>query len=226
MDRKGETWKIRGNEYLQRKEYQKAIEMYGKAIEEDPKEGVYYANRALAYMKIDDYKHAESDINLAVQCSPKYVKAYLRRAAIHRHNGKYTEAKNDYKVVLQLESHNQEAIDGIKAIEKEFTVEQKLEKDVETIVIPSKCPTTVPTCYDEFERSWSECNDCDRSRYLDMIGLDSFKRIVEDNITSEILNQLAVVKADDKRWSSLIHTFKRYNLLKLFVNEKTKEWLA
>lgn len=35
------------------KEYERAIEMYTKAIELDPKNAVYYANRSLAHLRLE-----------------------------------------------------------------------------------------------------------------------------------------------------------------------------
>lgn len=58
----------------QEKEYGKAIEMYSKAIEMDPKNAVYYANRSLAHLRQESFGSALEDGILAVKSDPTYLK--------------------------------------------------------------------------------------------------------------------------------------------------------
>ncbi|CAJ0918925.1 16343_t:CDS:2 [Entrophospora sp. SA101] len=43
-----------GNGFFKRGNYELAIEHYGKAIEHDPKESIYFINRAMAYLKLQN----------------------------------------------------------------------------------------------------------------------------------------------------------------------------
>lgn len=56
------------------KEYDKAIDMYTKAIELDPKNAVYFANRSLAHLRQESFGSALEDGILAVKNDPTYLK--------------------------------------------------------------------------------------------------------------------------------------------------------
>ena len=56
------------------KNYMLAIELYGKAIDSDPLNAVYHANRAFAHIRIETYGSAVEDATEAIAIDPKYVK--------------------------------------------------------------------------------------------------------------------------------------------------------
>ena len=222
---KGDIYKEKGNNYLKQQKYEEAKEQYTLAINENPLEAIYYANRSLAEIKLNQYENAEKDINLAVQCNPKYVKAYLRRALILMHFKRYEDAKTDYQVVLKFEKNNKEALEGLKKIEKEIVIETKLSKEVKDIKIEIKVPETLPKNFEYFERDWSELNDEQRNEYLNFIGTKHFKLVCKDNLTTDMLNCIAKLKKNESEWRECIKGFPRFNLLKIFANEETKKWL-
>lgn len=80
-------------------EYDKAIEFYTKAIELNPNNAVYYANRSLAYMRVESFGFALADGMSAVKSDPTYLKAYYRRAAAHMSLGKFKGALVDLEYV-------------------------------------------------------------------------------------------------------------------------------
>lgn len=51
--------KVQGNEYFKKGNYEKAIECYTKAIENDSSQAVYYMNRAIAYKYSNNLKKVE-----------------------------------------------------------------------------------------------------------------------------------------------------------------------
>ncbi|BFU22242.1 tetratricopeptide repeat containing protein [Entamoeba histolytica HM-1:IMSS-B] len=225
MGCKGEEYKLKGNEFLQQKRYKEAKEQYTMAIKENPRESIYYGNRSLVEIKLEEYEEAQKDIDLALQCNPLYVKALLRRALISMHFKKYFEAKKDYLYVLELEKGNKEATNALVTIETLINKEDKLTKDVQEIKTSIKCPKEIPSNFDCFERNWKDLNEEERNKYLNYIGIDKFKILASENITSEMINQIAHIKKDDIQWSKCICSFKRISFLKLFVNEEAKKWL-
>lgn len=56
------------------KNYEGALEKYSKAIELDPQEDLYPANRANVYLKMKKWKEAEADCDTAVKLDPKNSK--------------------------------------------------------------------------------------------------------------------------------------------------------
>ena len=57
--------------------YDPAIEKYTKAIELDPKEVMYPANRAMVYLKMKKWTEAEEDCTSALKINNKYAKVFI-----------------------------------------------------------------------------------------------------------------------------------------------------
>lgn len=86
------------------KEYDKAIELYTKAIELIPDSAVFYANRSLAHLRQESFGFALTDGISAVQSDPAYLKGYYRRAAAQMSLGKFKKALSDFEYV-KIKNH-------------------------------------------------------------------------------------------------------------------------
>lgn len=73
--------------------------MYTKAIEMDPNNAVYYANRSLAHLRQESFGSALTDGISAVNSNPSYLKGYYRRAAAQMSLGKFKQALSDFEFV-------------------------------------------------------------------------------------------------------------------------------
>lgn len=91
------------------KEYDKAIEMYTKAIELEPNTAVYYANRSLAHLRQESFGSALEDGVLAVKNDPTYIKGYYRRAAAQMSLGKFKKALTDFEFVAKRRPNDRDA---------------------------------------------------------------------------------------------------------------------
>ena len=87
--------KIAGNKAYGDKDYNRAIELYGKAIicKPDP---IFYSNRAACYNALGDWERVVEDTTAAINIDSEYVKALNRRANAYEHLKKYSEALMDY----------------------------------------------------------------------------------------------------------------------------------
>lgn len=114
--------KVAGNKAYGSKDYNKAIDLYGKAIlcKPDP---VYYSNRAACYNVLSDWDRVVEDTSAAISMDPEYVKALNRRAHAYEHLGKYSEALLDYTASC--------IIDGFKNEQSAQSVERLLKKVAE-----------------------------------------------------------------------------------------------
>ena len=111
--------KERGNEWLKKGDYLKAIERYTAGMALDPANAVLPANRALALLKTSQFGPAETDCTLALSIDRTYVKAFQRRAAARTGLARLQEAVEDYDEVLRLEPSNKAAInEKTKLLEK------------------------------------------------------------------------------------------------------------
>lgn len=84
-----------GNSAYGNKEYNRAIDLYGKAIlcKPDP---IYYSNRAACHNALGDWQKVVEDTTAALNLDSDYVKALNRRANAYEHLKQYTEALTDY----------------------------------------------------------------------------------------------------------------------------------
>jgi import receptor subunit TOM70 len=114
--------KAAGNQAYGSKDYNKAIELYGKAIlcKPDP---VYYSNRAACYNVLSDWDKVVEDTSAAIAMDSEYVKALNRRAHAYEHLGMFSEALLDYTASC--------IIDGFKNEQSAQSVERLLKKVAE-----------------------------------------------------------------------------------------------
>jgi tetratricopeptide (TPR) repeat protein len=99
----------RGNAYLGKSEYERAIADYDRAIELDPKYAMAYHNRGLSHYNRRDYDQAIADYSHAIQLNPKYAVAYHGRGLAYRKKGEYDRAIADYDRVIELDPQYTEA---------------------------------------------------------------------------------------------------------------------
>ncbi|MCJ1427398.1 TOM (translocase of outer membrane) complex component [Sticta canariensis] len=87
--------KAAGNIAYGDKNYNEAIDLYGKAIlcKPDP---IFYSNRAACYNALGNWEKVVEDTSAAITLDSEYVKALNRRANAYEHLGKYSEALLDY----------------------------------------------------------------------------------------------------------------------------------
>ncbi|KAF9011149.1 hypothetical protein BDQ17DRAFT_1345591 [Cyathus striatus] len=79
---KAEQVKLEGNKLYGKKDFQAAYDRFSEAIELDPENAIFYANRSAASFSMKEYLDAGVDAEKAVELDPKYTKAWLRVATI------------------------------------------------------------------------------------------------------------------------------------------------
>lgn len=81
-----------GNTYLERKEYDKALETYDRVIQNQPIYSEAYANRGVIYMWQGKYDKAEEDLKTAIQQNPRASISRVNLAMIYKGQRKLNEA--------------------------------------------------------------------------------------------------------------------------------------
>ncbi|PLB35787.1 putative mitochondrial outer membrane translocase receptor (TOM70) [Aspergillus candidus] len=99
--------KAAGNKAYGSKDYNNAIELYGKAIicKPDP---VFYSNRAACYNVLSEWDKVVEDTSAAIAMDSEYVKALNRRAIAYEHQEKYSEALLDFTASCIIDSFSNE----------------------------------------------------------------------------------------------------------------------
>lgn len=114
--------KAAGNTAYGKKDYSRAIELYGKAIlcKPDP---IFYSNRAACYNALGEWEKVIEDTTAAINLDNEYVKALNRRANAYEHLDRYSEALLDFTASC--------IIDGFKTESSAQAVERLLKKVAE-----------------------------------------------------------------------------------------------
>ena len=111
-----------GNSAYGSKDYNKAIDLYSRAIlcKQDP---VFYSNRAACYSALGNWTKVIEDTTAAININPEYVKALNRRATAYENLGQFSESLLDFTASC--------IIDGFKTEQSAQAVERLLKKFAE-----------------------------------------------------------------------------------------------
>lgn len=122
--------------------YEKAIELYTKAIELNPHVASYYGNRSFAYLRTECFGYALNDASKAIELDRNYVKGYWRRAASYMSLSKFKLALKDFETVTKARPNDNDAkikytecnkIVKKLAFEKAISVEENKKNIADTI---------------------------------------------------------------------------------------------
>ena len=91
--------------YIQKKEYDKAIVDFTKAIEISPRYALAYANRgtAYSYKSYKDKEKAIADYTKAIEIDPTYAAIYNNRGSVYYIRRKYDTAITDYSKAIEID---------------------------------------------------------------------------------------------------------------------------
>jgi mitochondrial import receptor subunit TOM70 len=127
-----------GNSAYGSKDYNKAIDLYSKAIlcKADP---VFYSNRAACYNALGEWEKVVEDTTAAINLDPEYVKALNRRANAYEKLGDYSPALLDLTASCIIDGFkNPAAAEGVEKLLK-LVAEEKAKK------MMADRPTKVPS---------------------------------------------------------------------------------
>lgn len=127
-----EEAKLRGNTALKEHRFDDAIEHYTQAIELDPSNAIFYANRAQAEIKLEQYGAAITDCTLSVEKDPLYVKAFYRRAVAKSSILQHKDALKDLDIVLKLKPNDSASVklqSELKRMVRRLAFEKAIQDD-------------------------------------------------------------------------------------------------
>ena len=73
-----EKFKGEANECFRQEKFSAAENLYSKAIELNPNNAVYFANRSITHLKQESFGYALADASKAIEIDSTYTKAYYR----------------------------------------------------------------------------------------------------------------------------------------------------
>jgi tetratricopeptide (TPR) repeat protein len=99
----------RGNSYLNRGDYDRAIDDFDKAIGLKPDDDISYFNRGIAFRERNEYDRAIEDFNKVVSLRPDAPDSYFGRGNVYHSNQNYDRAIEDFTKAISLKSNYAEA---------------------------------------------------------------------------------------------------------------------
>lgn len=88
---------------LRVEKWDRAVELFSKSVEDNPKFFVAYHNRAIAYSKMGEYDKSIQDLKKALQLNPDYPDAYGLMGLVYEIKKDYLEALKVYQEALSRE---------------------------------------------------------------------------------------------------------------------------
>ena len=95
-------WRIEGNKRYLKGDYNSAINLYNKAIDESSINYEAFFNRGLVHHDLRMYNDAISDFTTAIQLNSKFAEAYKNRALSHYALNESEKALEDYNIAMRL----------------------------------------------------------------------------------------------------------------------------
>ncbi len=101
-----EFWLDTGRIFLERKDYQSALEAYKQAIFLDPNDADAYANKSEALFRLESYKEALRASEQAIQLDNNLAKAWTNKGVALSNFKRYDEAIDAYDQAIRLDPNN------------------------------------------------------------------------------------------------------------------------
>ncbi|CAG2121933.1 unnamed protein product, partial [Medioppia subpectinata] len=115
--KEAERLKNEGNELMKSEQFEKALEMYGRAIDLDASNAVYFCNRAAAHSKLNNHEFALEDCKRAITCDPGYSKAYGRMGLAFGNLNDHLKSRDCYRKAVELDPSNESYRNNLKIAE-------------------------------------------------------------------------------------------------------------
>jgi small glutamine-rich tetratricopeptide repeat-containing protein alpha len=126
-----EKLKQEGNGLMTKKEHDKAIDAYTKAIELDSTNPIYFSNRAAAHSSKGDHLSAIGDAEKAIELDPNFTKGYSRLGHAQYSIGDYAAAATAYRRGLELDPTNASLKQGLTNSEQHVQQESSSSTSVQ-----------------------------------------------------------------------------------------------
>ncbi|RHZ80485.1 hypothetical protein Glove_135g22 [Diversispora epigaea] len=100
--RRAELHKTKGNTYFSKKDYENAIREYTAALTQNPRNAVYYTNRALCYLKLKKHDNVIADCEEAINRDENSVKGHYMLGQALTEKGEFKSSISNLQKAYEL----------------------------------------------------------------------------------------------------------------------------
>lgn len=118
LARTADVFKQAANTAFLARDYDTAVSFYSEAIMLDPRNGVFYSNRAAAHFQRGNLAEALDDADRSVELRPEWGRAHFRRAATLMKMDRLDEAERAIEAGLAAEPDSFELLEARKSLAK------------------------------------------------------------------------------------------------------------
>jgi len=183
---KAEEFKQHGNKAFKEGNYPKAIEWYSKAIDANPMEPSYYANRAACYLGLKKFQKCIQDCDDTLAIDPKFTKALRRKARSLYCLGRFKEAKENFEKTIRIDPKDTTLKDELREVKMVETVALSIESHYEQ----GKYTEALV----EIDRALGICNDLN---FLKIKQVDCLAKTGHADKAVQIANQILSENANN-----------------------------
>ncbi|MGB0177453.1 MAG: tetratricopeptide repeat protein, partial [Owenweeksia sp.] len=115
---RGDIYFKLGVYYMNRKEMNRALESYTKAVQLNPKDAGSYFNMGVIHVDLKAYEQAAGFFTQAINSQEKNYKAYYGRGYCYEVTGQFEKSKEDYLMAIQSNPSYTPAGEGLERVNK------------------------------------------------------------------------------------------------------------
>lgn len=97
-----------------------AILFLDKAIEEEPKNAIYYSERGVCYLNLQEFGRALADMNTSVDLDPDYSYRYASRGFVKDRMGDTKGGIADYEIAVKLDPEDSIAYNNLGLLQEKL----------------------------------------------------------------------------------------------------------
>lgn len=122
---------IKAQESIAKQEYDKAVDLLTKAINQEPNNANYYSHRGVSRFHLGLQKEAIADMNKSVELEPDYSYRYASRAYIRSTVGDVKGAIADYEKAIELDPEDSVSLNNLGMMQEKMGYDNKAKENFE-----------------------------------------------------------------------------------------------